>query len=385
MVADRSILHLDMDAFFAAVEQRDHPELRGRPLLIGHDGPRGVVATASYEARPFGCHSAQPMVTAKRLCPHAIVIPVRGARYREISQQMFKILDEFSPLIEPLSIDEAFLDLTGTERLLGGSEDVARRIKDQIESDLGLTASVGLAHNKFLAKLASDLNKPNGLTIIRPKDVDRVLHPLPITKVWGIGKVTAAKLERLGIRTIGDLHQRPLEWLKQVFGTDGERYFNLIRGADRRPVVADQEAKSIGQEQTFQVDVANPDEIRRVLFNQVEQVAGRLRKHELQAHAVSLKIRFGDFETISRSVTLREPTDITLELWQAARGLFDKWAEHFQPVRLIGVTGERLVKGEGQMDLFGNPDRDRQRQVDRITDRINSKFGHRAIKRGATD
>jgi len=201
----RSILHLDMDAFFAAVELREDPSLRGKPLLIGHDGPRGVVATASYEARPFGCHSAQPMSVAKRNCPHAIVLPVRMELYRRASDEMFAILSEFSPSIEPLSIDEAFVDLTGTERLLGDPESVARRLKERIKSQLKLTASVGLAPNKFLAKLASDMNKPDGLTVIRAEDVDRILPPLPVTKIWGVGKATKPACELM-------LMMRPLFW-----------------------------------------------------------------------------------------------------------------------------------------------------------------------------
>jgi DNA polymerase-4 len=369
-----------MDAFFAAVEQRDHPELRGKPILIGHDGPRGVVATASYEARPYGCHSAQPMSVAKRLCPQATILPVRGERYAEVSDQMFAILDEFSPVVEPLSIDEAFLDLAGTERALGRPEDVARRLKDRIKSDLQLTASVGLAPNKYLAKLASDMNKPDGLTIIRPEDIDRMLPPLPITRLWGIGKATAAMLEPLGIKTIGNLRQKPLDWLKRHFGSEAERYFNLARGIDDRPVQADGEAKSIGHEQTFEVNVADPDEVRRVLLDQVEQVARRLRKHGVQARGVSLKIRFGNFQTINRSLTLGEPTDVTEELWQAARGLFDKW--RFQPVRLIGVTAERLGSGSEQLGLFPDAEHDRQKKLDSVADQINAKFGMRAIRRG---
>jgi DNA polymerase IV len=210
MPADQHILHVDMDAFFAAVERRDNPFLRGKPVLIGHDGPRGVVATASYEARPFGCHSAQPMAIAKRLCPQAIILTGRGDHYREVSGQMFAILDDLSPVIEPLSIDEAFLDLTGSERALGQPEAVATRLRKRIRTELHLTASVGLAPNKFLAKLASDLDKPDGLTIIRPGDVDTILPPLPITRLWGIGKVTAARLEPLGVHTIGDLRRQPM-------------------------------------------------------------------------------------------------------------------------------------------------------------------------------
>ena len=376
----RSILHLDMDAFFAAVEQRDDPSLRGKPLLIGHDGPRGVVATASYEARPFGCHSAQPMAAAKRLCPHAVVLPVRMDAYRRASDRMFAILDQFSPLAEPLSIDEAFLDLTGTERLLGEAQDVARRVKERIRSELGLTASVGLAPNKFLAKLASDMDKPDGLTVVRPDDVDRVLPPLPVTKLWGVGRVTAEKLRALGVRTVGDLRQKPESWVRDFFGSEGGRYFKLARGIDDRPVVPDSEAKSIGHEQTFGADVADPSEVRRVLLGQVEQVAARLRRHRLLARGVSLKIRFGDFQTISRSATLPRPSDATAELWDAARRLFDNWP--FQPVRLIGVTAERLASGPGQMDLFADPARDRRRRLDQVADEINRRFGRRAIHRG---
>jgi DNA polymerase-4 len=380
MTSARSILHLDMDAFFAAVEQRDHPELKGKPVLIGHDGPRGVVATASYEARPFGCHSAQPMVTAKRLCPNAIILPVRGERYQEVSEQMFAILDEFSPVIEPISIDEAFLDLTGTERLLGKPEVVARRMKDRIQSDLGLIASVGVSFNKFLAKLGSDWEKPDGLTIIRPEDVGRILPPLPVTKLFGIGKATGAKLAKIGIKTVGDLLRQPLEWLQHQLGSETQWYLNLARGIDDRPVTPDREAKSIGHEQTFEVNVNDPDEIRRVLFGQVEQVARRLRKHGLGARGVSLKIRFGDFETVNRSATLPSATDITMELWQAARQLFDKWP--FRPVRLIGMTAERLTTAKGLTTLFPDPEKERQQKLDGVTDRINERFGKKAIKRG---
>ena len=380
MPAPRVILHLDMDAFFAAVEQHDQPDLRGKPLLIGHDGPRGVVATASYEARPYGCHSAQPMVVAKRLCPQAIILPVSGSRYREVSQQMFAILDQYSPLVQPLSIDEAFLDLTGTERSLGDPINVARRLKEQIKRELGITGSVGVAPNKYLAKLASDMNKPDGLTVIREEDIDRVLPPLPVTKLWGIGKATNAKLESWGIRTIGDLRKYGVEGLRTLLGSDAERYANLARGIDHRPVVPDHQAKSISHEQTFGVDVAEPDEVRRVLFEQVEAVGRRLRKHGFTARGVSLKIRFGDFETINRSATLPQATNITSELWQASKAIFDKW--DFKPVRLIGMAAERLNEGGGQEGLFVDPDREKQKKLDSVADAINAKFGKRGVRRG---
>ena len=369
-----------MDAFFAAVEEREDPALRGKPLLIGHDGPRGVVATASYAARAFGCHSAQPMAVARRLCPHATILPVRMHLYREASDRVFAILDTVSPTIEPLSIDEAFADLTGTERLLGPPESVARNIKDRIRAELSLTASVGLAPNKFLAKLASDMNKPDGLTVIRPEDIDTLLPTLPVTRIWGVGKVTAERMRTYGIRTIGDLRRKDFAWLQKFFGSDADHYHRLARGLDDRPVVPDSEAKSIGHEQTFEVNVANPAEVKKVMFDQSEQVAARLRRHRALARGVSVKIRFGDFQTITRSTTLPRPTDLSSELWTAAEELFNAWP--FHPVRLIGVTAERLTTGPTQQDLFPDPDRQRQQKLDALSDRINQKFGKRSIHRG---
>jgi len=379
MQPDRAILHVDMDAFFASVEQLDHPELRGKPVLVGHDGPRGVVAAASYESRAFGCHSAQPMAIAKRQCPSAVIVPVRHERYREISRRVFEIFDQFSPSVEPLSIDEAFLDLTGTERLLGDPEHVARRLKGRIREQVGLTASIGLAPNKFLAKLASDLQKPDGLVVIRPDEVDRILLPMPVTKLWGIGNATSARLAGIGIKTISDLRRTPVQALQRHLGSEAEWYLNLARGVDDRQVTPDREAKSISHERTFEADLIHPEEVRRVLLDEVEQVGWRLRKHGLHARGISLKIRFGNFETINRSRTLDEPTDSTAELWQAAREVSDAW--RFQPVRLIGMAAERLSRG-GQMGLFIDPHRERQRKLDSVADQINARFGKRSIRRG---
>jgi len=381
----RSILHLDMDAFFAAVEQMDRPELRGKPVLIGHDGPRGVVATASYEARPFGCHSAQPMAVAKRLCPQAIVVSGRHERYSEISRQMFALLDQFSPVIEPLSIDEAFLDLTGTEKLLGPAAAVAREMKQRIREEIGLTASVGVATNKFLAKLASDLHKPDGLTIIRPEDIDTILPPMPVTKIWGIGPAMANRLKLLGITTIGDLRRFPLAVLRTQIGEDAAHYQRLAHGLDDRPVTPDQEAKSIGQEQTFAADVAGPEAVRTVLRDQVAQVARRLRQHALKARQLTVKIRFGDFQTITRSGTLGAPTNTTVELEAIALQIFDRWAaKTFQPVRLIGVTAAQFHADAGQMNLFANPEQARQQRLDAVADVISQRFGNSALRRGGT-
>jgi DNA polymerase-4 len=383
MKASRSILHVDMDAFFASIEQLDDPKLRGKPVLVGYDGPRGVVAAASYEARKFDCHSAQPMSIAKRRCPHAVIVPVRFSRYREVSQRMFAIFDEFSPLVEPLSVDEAFLDLTGTDKLLGEAEEVARRLKGRIRSELKLTASIGVAPNKFLAKLASDLNKPDGLVVVRPEDIDPLLLSLPVGKLWGIGPVTAKKLTKVGIHTVGDLRKQSVEWLGTLLGSDAERFLRLAHGKDDRPVVSDREAKSIGQEQTFGLDVAIPEDVRQVLFEQVEQVGRRLRKHALTARSVSLKLRYGDFETITRSMTLEHATDGTSELWLAASGLFDKWCESgFRPIRLIGMSAAQLSRGGSQMSLFSDPIQERLKKVDAVADQITAKFGTKAIRRG---
>ncbi len=379
----RSILHVDMDAFYASVEQRDNPELRGKPILVGGDGPRSVVTTASYEARPFGCRSAQPMSIAKRLCPQAIIVRPRFDRYHEVSQQMFGILESFTPQVETLSIDEAFLDLTGTERLLGAVESVARKIKQRVRSELRLTISVGVAPNKFLAKLASDMHKPDGLRVIRAEDIDRVLPPLPMTKIWGIGPKTSARLEKLGIKTIGDIRALPLNVLMDTFGEEGERYFRLARGLDDRPVVTDSQAKSISQEETFGMDLTDPEEVRTVLLGQVEQVARRLRKHGLRARTVQLKIRDGAFHTVTRAATLADSTDQTQLLWESARELFVCWADaSFVPVRLIGMGATSLTSDAPQLALFIDQSHERQHRVDQALDRIQDKFGRRAIARG---
>lgn len=382
----RSILHLDMDAFYASVEQLDHPELRGKPVLVGYDGPRGVVAAASYESRVFGCHSAQAMAQAKRACPQAIVVPVRFARYAEISRQVFAILDDFSPVIEPLSIDEAFLDMTGSERLLGDGATVARRLKSRIREELGLTASVGVSVNKFLAKLASDLQKPDGLTVIGPGDIDRVLPPLPVTRLWGVGPATAKALADLGIKSIGDLRAVGPERLTRRLGPDAGHLFELAHGRDDRPVVPDREAKSIGHEQTFDVDVADPERLREVLLQQVEQVARRLRRHGLEAKTVSLKLRFGDFQTIGRSSTLPAPSALTDELWHAARELFDDWARRgFAPLRLLGMTASQFSSGANrQGELFVDQTREKAKRIDAAADQIAERFGKKAIHRGGT-
>jgi DNA polymerase-4 len=373
-----------MDAFYASVEQLDYPELGGKPVLVGYAGPRGVVAAASYESRAYGCRSAQPMSVALRHCPHATVMPVRFGRYREISQRVFGILETCTPLVEPLSLDEAFLDVTDSQRLLGEPEQIARRIKDEIYSATGLAASVGVSSNKFLAKLASDLRKPDGLCVIRPEGAEATLAPLSVSRLWGVGPKTAARLAALGIQTIGDLRKISAEALAARVGAEEAEYYRgLSAGQDDRPVVPDREAKSIGQEQTFGADVSDAQSVRDVLLEQTEQVGRRLRKHKLRARAVVVKIRFGQFQTITRRTTLAEATDETSVLWRAARDLFDTWAHSaFRPVRLIGMSATDFDAGPAQLPLFENPESQKQRRLDAVVDQISGRFGQDAIRRG---
>ncbi len=384
----RTILHVDMDAFFASVEQLDNPALRGRPVLVGGAGRRGVVAAASYEARVFGCHSAQPMAVALRCCPGAVVVKPRGGRYREISARVFEILGAFSPLVQPISIDEAFVDVTGSAALFGLGEQIARDIRARIRSETGLTASVGVAPNKFLAKLASDLDKPDGLTVIEPGRVHEVLDPLAVSRLWGVGPAAEKQLHRLGLRTIGDVRRTPAEVLGARFGSFGLQLARLARGEDDRPVCARDGVKSISHEQTFEEDLTDPGEVRRVLLGQCEDVGRRLRGRGLLARTVTIKIRFGEFETITRSGSPGEPFDTTGRLWSAARGLFDGWAGAcFRPVRLIGVgVGNLLDPAAGaacgeQMGLFESGRASGRPGIDELTDAITSRHGKGAIRR----
>jgi DNA polymerase-4 len=375
-----------MDEFFAAVERLDRPSLAGKPLLVGGSAEgRGVVSTASYEARPFGCCSAMPMAQALRLCPQAIVLPVRGGRYAEMSRQVFEIVRRYTPLVEPLSIDEAFLDVTGTERLHGPAVEVARRIKQAVGDELGLVASVGVAPNKFLAKLASDLEKPDGLTVIPPDRIHEVLDPLPVRKLWGIGPVAETSLRRLGIRRVGQLRAYSQRELRRALGNAAGHLLKLANGDDSRPVTPDHDAKSIGQEQTFATDIANREQLLAILYEQTQEVARRLRRAGLLTRTVTLKLRHGDFTTLSRSRTMERPTDVTDTLWAEAKAIFNNWARYsFQPLRLAGVTASNLdTPGGRQLDLFAPPiDDRRQRTIDRTVDGIVEKFGKGSIRRG---
>ena len=385
------ILHVDMDAFYASVEERERPELVGRPVVVGGTPEgRGVVAAANYEARKFGIHSAMATSTALRLCPDVVVLPVRMSHYAEVSRQIRDIFFRYTPLVEPLSLDEAFLDVSGCESLFGTAAKIARLIKAEIMEETSLVASVGVAPNKFLAKIASDVEKPDGLVIVPPDQIQSFLDPLPVGRIWGVGKVTGGVFDRLGIHTIEQLRQRSVETLRTDFGTQGEHFWNLARGIDDRTVVPDREAKSISHETTFATDIADRDLSRAWLLDLTEQIMRRLRRKNDQARTVHLKIRFANFRTITRSRTLSSPTDVTAEVWQVAKELHDAALSGNQlSVRLIGVgvsnfSGDQLV----QQTLFDadpeSQEHAKQRKLDAVSDAVRDKFGSSSLSKGNT-
>ena len=380
-----TILHVDMDAFYASIEQRDRPELRGRPVIVGGIAGRGVVCAASYEARPFGVRSAMPIVTAQRLCPQAVFLPVRMKHYAEIGRQIRAILLSFTPMVEPLSLDEAFLDVHGCEGLFGPAMQMALTIKERILSETALVASVGVAPNKFLAKLASDHGKPNGLVAVPPEQVRQFLEPLPVGRIWGVGAKTERRLHALGIRTVGQLAALPEQVFADHFGKSGRHIWQLAHGGDDRAVVPDREAKSISTETTFAEDIGDPATLHDWLLDQVEQVATRLRQVGVQAGTVQLKLRSSAFHTRVRSVSLRETTDSTQALWQAARSVLERsLTADILPLRLLGVGVTSLVReGAVQGDLFESPERRRQGALDQVIDHIRRQLGGTAIQRGS--
>jgi DNA polymerase IV len=379
-----AILHVDLDAFFAAVEQRDRPELRGKPVIVGGGGPtdRGVVSAASYEARAFGVHSAMPLRTAAALCPGGIFVPVDGAKYQAVSRDVMAILRRFTPLIEPISIDEAFLDVTGSQALFGDGESIGRQIRAAIRDEVGLTASVGVATTKLVAKVASDLRKPDALVVVPPGEEAAFLAPLPITRLWGVGARTAEALREFGVTTIGDLAGLEQAVLERRFGKIGGALTARARGVDPDPVSHRAPAKSIGHEHTFDVDTSDRDVIERTLLAMAEGVAGRLRASGVKAGTVTVKIRDSNFRTITRQRTLPEPTDLTEPIWRAALELARPEVRAIR-VRLLGVTASNL--GERvQLQLFsseGDGDGGRGRRLIEAEDAIRRRYGERAVTR----
>ncbi len=374
-----TILHVDLDAFFAAVEQRDRPELRGRPVIVGGDPrARGVVSAASYEARAFGVHSAMPLRTASALCPDGAFLPVDGTKYRRESRRVMEILGRFTPLLEQVSVDEAFLDVAGSEALFGLPEVIARRIKAAVRDEVGLTASVGAATTKLVAKIASDLRKPDGLVIVPPGEEAAFLAPLPIRRLWGVGEQTRAVLAEHGVRTIGELAELPVDVLVRRLGAHGATLHDRARGIDPSPVTGDIAAKSVSHEHTFDVDTADAEVIERTLLALSEGVASRLRAGHVRATTVQVKVRDSAFRTVTRQRTLSEPTDLADPIFRTALELVRPEARG-RRIRLLGVGAHGL--GEpAQMGLFATEDPRRRKAVE-AQDQIRRKYGSRALTR----
>ena len=379
------IIHVDMDAFYASVEQCDNPELAGKPVIVGGTAAhRGVVAAASYEARRYGIRSAMPSVTAERLCPHAIFVPVRMERYAVVSEQIRAIFERYTPLVEPLALDEAFLDVTASTHLFESPDEIARSIKNDIRRELKLSASVGVAPNKFLAKIASDLEKPDGFVHVEePRQA--FLDPLPVTRIWGIGRVAASRLEKIGILTIRDFREANPETLNICLGHSATRLVQLARGEDGRSVTPDTAPVSISRETTFATDAKDLDALESTLLLLTEDVAARLRRKNLFARTVGIKLRFSNFRTITRELTLSDNTDVTQIIWKTARSLLrDALPNGGFRIRLIGIrAGSLAVDSDECRDLFGSKNDEQQKKIDSVVDQLNSRFGKSTVRRGS--
>ncbi|MBN1460659.1 MAG: DNA polymerase IV [Armatimonadetes bacterium] len=378
--SERIILHVDMDAFYAAVEQRDRPELRGQPVIVGGTPEgRGVVSAASYEAREFGIHSAMPTAQAVRLCPDGVFLPVDFRKYRVASAAIMGILARYSDTIEQISIDEAFLDVTDRTSDFPEAKRVATRIKRDIRSEVRLTASVGVAPNKFLAKLASDHDKPDGLVVIRPHEAENFLAPLPVQRLWGIGPKTASRLEDAGLRTIADITKAPLGDLRRLLGAWADVARELACGVDERPVETSREAKSVSAEQTFARDLQDIADMRRALAALSEEVARRLEKEGVLARTVTIKVRFPDFRTITRQARLPDPTDQPSAIRHLAHELLASAEIGDQGVRLLGVKASSLEHGAGQLSLFDEKAQ-RRGDLERTLSYLRKRYGPDAVK-----
>ena len=382
---EKHIIHLDMDAFYPAVEVLDNPELKGKPVIVGGTRERGVVSSASYEARRFGVHSAQPMARAMRLCPQGVFLPSRMERYKEVSDEVFEIFFRFTPLVEPISIDEAFLDVTGSTRLFGPPVDIAKKIKHRVREETGLTVSAGIAPSKFIAKIASDLNKPDGLTVVPPDRIRAFLDPLPIEKMWGVGKATREALIRLNIHTFKDLRQTPAQVLEKKFGKYGIKMHQLAMGVDERDVIVHHEAKSVGHEVTFSHDILDRGEAKEELLSLANRVARRMRRHGLSGKTITLKVKYNDFVQITRSATLPASTDDGPEIYANACRLSEKTSLGQRPVRLLGISLSQLshAGSEGQMSLFNRDMADRKKKdLNTALDAVFDKFGEKSVRPG---
>ena len=381
----RTILHVDMDAFYTSVEQRDKPELRGKPVVVGGGSNRGVVAAASYEVREFGVRSAMPMAEALRRCPNLIRVTPRMSHYKAVSQQIFEVFREFTPLVEGLSLDEAFLDVTDSRALHGSGRQIAEKIKLTIRDRTRLTASVGVAENKLVAKIASDLDKPDGLVVVTSDNARTTLDPLPVSVIPGIGRQTLARLHNVNVYNIADLRQAADRDLEPVFGRYTQRTRDRASGIDNRPVVPDREEKSISAEETYPVDLSDRQDIDRELLTLSETTARRLRKSNLQAGTVQIKIRQSDFQTFTRQKSLQPPVNSTDQIFQIARDLLSAWLESNLDarIRLLGVGGSKLSPAE-QRDLFTDDEGPAASGVDHAVDEIQDRFGTASVGRART-
>lgn len=383
------IIHVDMDAFFASVVQRDNPAFRGKPVIVGSDPKRGkgrgVVAACSYEARKYGIHSAMPISTAYKRCPHGIFVTPDMNRYHEASCRIFSILETFTPDIEPISVDEAFMDITGSSHLFGGPVETCKKIKHKIKKATGLTASVGMAPNKMTAKIASDLKKPDGLVVVQKTDLISFLHPLPIAKIWGIGAKTEKAFHSLGIFTIGDLARKDMAWIKTVFGKHGTHVWELANGIDERDVIATDEVRSISNEHTFDEDTKSMSNIRDALMYLSEKVSRRLRRHDLKGKTISLKIRFSGFKTFTRAETLPYATNFADDLYKTSLSKLETFDISANPVRLLGVRVSNLSNAADEFDFFGDSDTlsDKRERIHKALDMIKDRFGERSVRRRA--
>lgn len=378
----RRIIHLDMDAFYASVEILDNPALQGLPVVVGGSGNRGVVCAASYEARKFGVHSALPILTARKLCPHGVFLPVRMARYQEISAQIMEIFLRFTPLVEPLSLDEAFLDVTASQSLMGKAEDIAREIRTLVRETLGLTVSAGVASTKLVAKIASDLNKPDGLTIVPEGMEEEFLAPLPIGRLWGVGRTTREALAMIGVKNIGDLSRIPLAMLTAKFGKGGILMHESAKGIDLRPVEPRQDAKSIGHEETFTEDLRDKKKIEQELLALCCKVGKRARSHGVAGRTVSIKVKYRDFVQVTRSLTLSAPVADDKSLYQTGQLLLAKTEVGIRPIRLLGISLANLIptKASGQLPLFAQGlDKTKDRLLYEAIDTISNRYGCGAI------
>ncbi|MEE9392548.1 MAG: DNA polymerase IV [Planctomycetota bacterium] len=386
MDLSRRIIHADMDAFYASVEQRDDPSLRGRPVVVAGLGRRGVVSAASYEARQFGIHSAQPTAAARRRCPTAAFVTPRMREYAAVSKQIRAIFDRYTPLVEPLSLDEAFLDVTGSERLFGSARQIAESLRAEVKEQTDLVISIGIATSKYVAKIASDLEKPKGFVEVPPGQEAKFLAVLPISRLWGAGKMTRQRLERVGIMTIGDLAGAPERLLRRLLGDTATDHFSrLIQGHDPRPVVSSRAAKTIGNERTFERDLRRPQDAQKVIAALCEEVGRRLRRSGVAGNTIRLKLRFPPFETITRQCRMPRAISDDQSLEETAQRLLRASWDRQRPLRLIGVTAADLedCHSEEQLSLFEDRD-DRRDRVMHTMDKIREKFGNQAIGRGAS-